>query len=161
MKKTQLYTLRKGITACIEFRGGSFQYALAKNSKKLTREIKAIEEAMDNAFPFPEKYSEFEDKRKELQEKHGGKDDKGNLIVTKGGQIEFATSTDKENFDKKFKIIQKKYQKILDEVSDLGEKRKEFLEEDCASIDWHMIKQEDIPELANGNLILIEPFLED
>lgn len=159
MQKIDLYRLREGIKASGQFKGGRFQYALAKNSIKLNSEIRVIEEAMNNAYPYPEGYKAYDEALYELQKQYGKKNDQGGLEL-KGGSIVFDTTDAQENFTAAHETLSIEHRSVLDEYHAVEKRRQQFLEETCENLDWHKIKPEDIPEDATGVIQLIVEFLD-
>ena len=160
MKKSHLYELKNGIDACAQFKGGKFQYALAKNAKKIKSELEAIELAMEKAYPLGTEYQEYQEKLMELQIQFCKKDDAGVVQANDQGFILFSSQKDKILYEAARDELKKLYSATVETSEEIIKSRKEFLNQDCDPIEWQMIKAEDIPEDANGALLLIEDFLQ-
>ncbi|MEP5362509.1 MAG: hypothetical protein ABJQ37_01625 [Reichenbachiella sp.] len=156
MKRSNYYRLKEGINRCSKFKGGKFQYALAKNMKKLEVEIELIEAA----FKPSEDFLEFDKQKVALLTEYGKKDEHGQLLVHQAnGEVIFESSEQKDKFQKAFEKLKTKFKKTIDETDKQNREKIAFLNEESDTIEWYMIKKEDIPEDATGDLMLIEDFL--
>jgi len=129
----------------LNVKGAKFSYALVKNKGKIDKELKIIQEVVDKETSKEEK--EFDKARVELVKSNSNKDKKGEAKLKANpmtGRQEYDVK-DMDKFNKEFEKLQKEHSKAIE----LIEKRKTDLDKLLAEeieIDFHLIKEENIPE---------------
>ena len=157
MKRSNYYKLQEGINRCAKFKGGKFQYALAKNMKKVQEEIESIEKAFEPSVEF----LEFEKHKNQLLFDHCQKDATGQLVINQGTREITFESVEKRNaFQQKFDELKGRYQDAIEERDGQIREKMAFLDEESGPVEWQLIKAEDVPDDATGDLMLIAEFLE-
>lgn len=157
-KRLDYYTLKKGIEACKNYKGGNFHYALAKNLKKVNEELIALE----SGFTASKEWKEFDGKRQELLLEFCAKDKVGNIMVNPlNSEAIFLDKDSKEKFEEKFEELKTEYTDVIEKHDNMLKEKLEYFKEEVKKVpNWIMISKEDVPEDAQGDLALIEPFLE-
>lgn len=84
MKNKEILELSRGLAICGELKGIKIAYAIAKNSKIISREMEALAEAI-----------------KKLQEDHAKKDEKGKPIIKNDKYL----MVDEDKFNEEYKEL--------------------------------------------------------
>ena len=130
-----------------------FAYGVSRNISALTPFISALEDARKPS----EEEIEFQTKRQELLEKHGKKDERGNVIKhpinLPGGQSGYRFEFDDEA---KYHAIEAAYiKKHYPDMESNAIKRMEAIKtliEQAVEVDLHVLKMSDAPkDLISGN----------
>ncbi|MFA5395224.1 MAG: hypothetical protein WC346_04320 [Methanogenium sp.] len=140
MNKQDALNLWNGLHAVSGLKGAKWAYAVAKNINNLKSEIEALQKSIAPS----KEFSEYNNKRLELAQKHAAKE-KGVPKKIKIGNTEEYLIADKNKFNKELKPLQKKYKKALDERDKQMKDFEEILKEEV-KIDLHMVDSDYIPE---------------
>jgi len=121
----------------INVKGAKFNYCIARNMGK----IKPIIEAVKKADEHSEDYRKYDTARIELAKQHADKDDKGEPKESGGHFI----IINQLNFDKELEKLREKHKKAIEDREKQEKEIKELLEQE-AEIEFHKLKESDIPE---------------
>jgi len=140
MKKQNVLNLWNGLHAVSGLKGAKWAYAVAKNINNLKSEIEALQKSIAPS----KEFSEYNNKRLALAQKHAIKKE-GKPQTVKIGNTEEYLIKDKNKFNKELKPLQKEYKKALDERDKQMKDFEEILKEEI-KIDLYMVDSDNIPE---------------
>ena len=129
----------------MNIKGAKFSYALVKNKKKIDKELEIIQETINMETSKEE--IELNDARIKLLEKHSHKDEewKAKLKIDPIMKRQVYDVKDIKKYNEAYKELEKKHSKAVE----LMKKRKEDIDkllEEKVEIDFHLIKEDAIPE---------------
>jgi predicted DNA binding protein len=129
-----------------------FSYAIAKNKRK----IKDIIEEYEAALTPSEKYSEYEEKRVALARKLAKKDEDGQPIIKNSAFL--IEPNEQVKFEKELAVIKSEY---TEEVEKYELKQKGYIKalNEEVEIEFHMINEDDLPELTPKQMDAIIEFI--
>lgn len=142
---------------------GKFYYACMKNRAVAQEEYKLSTEAN----PYPEQYSEYDNKRvaiinevgETVREGFGGLsiEERDSIINSRDPKVMPADKHDL--LISRLNDLNKEYKDLLDEVAQIDQKRNEFLDEEDEYV-IKTVKPDEIPEIVGGNGWLVYAALE-
>lgn len=117
--------------------GNRFRYMVTKNIEVLKKEIDDI----NIAFPAPEKFSEYKEKRTEIYKKYEINDEKAYNAMP---------VDTKKTLDAEISSLETEYKDLLDEVKKLEAEKKEFLDEEI-TVKLYKLNMDLLPNISKNN----------
>jgi len=149
----ELEGLLLGLQGVKTLKGFRFAMVVSKNIDIVTKEIKALTDAIQA----PDDVQEYEKTRIALCEKHAEKNDSNEASILNGSYV----LKDKIAFDKEYQELKKANKELIDTESERLKGVEKFLEED-SKIELKMVSQNDIPnEIAGEQVHGIRYMIED
>lgn len=165
MKNRQLQNLHEGLKETSKLQGAKFAYAVAKNKKLIEDEVSALNEGITPA----ERYAEYDTKRVDLAKEHSKKDKKGapviktsiNGLKVSEEQLEGLSAQerasvvqeydvkDMKKFEKELELLRVEYKEEIDARAKQLADYAKLMDED-SKIEFHKVKEENIPEDITG-----------
>lgn len=135
--KTEIIQLYQALNRLGNLSGVKFAYAVSRNIHLIEPEIKSIEKALEAS----DEFKKFEDKRMELVNKFGKKDDKGKPLV-KDNEYEM---DNKEEFEKEFETLKEENKEVYEARQKQIEEYNELLKSESTVV-LHKIQLSDVPQ---------------
>ena len=155
MTRSSVLTLFNGLMSVSKLTGAKFTYAVARNISALKETVIALGKAEE----LTKEMVDFENKRMELIQEFGVKEDGVLKTEMVGGRAEYAL-TDREAFKKRYEKLKKDNLGILEKREKQMQEVDKLLSEEI-EVDLHMIKEEYLPEeISTKQMMAILPIVE-
>ncbi len=158
MKKAELYAFKRGLESVGDLVGIKFAYAIAKNLRRISAEIKLF----DKATAPSEEFTEYERKRIALAAEHSETDERGRPIVMAlpSGENSYQI-VDMPLFQTDLLEIRAGHEKAISDREDQMRRHEEFLDEE-SELRLYQIPLDTVPhKISAAQMTAIWPIIKD